>query len=135
MKIGVLLFAGFLALTGASVRPSAQSTDDKAHQQWLEDRYKEAKSIQPGMTRADLLKLFIEDGGLQMVPARSYVLKSCYVIKIQVTFDGPSGLAYKPGSDDQLKIVEVSKPYLEHMFMTNWGRDTLAGRLSNGWSN
>jgi len=53
-------------------------TDDKAHQQWLEARYKEATSIQPGMTRAELLKLFIEEGGLQLNPPRNYVFKELF---------------------------------------------------------
>jgi len=115
MKLGVLLIAGLLVVIGAGSSPVAQSPENKAHQQWLEERYKEATSIKPGMTRADLLKLFMEDGGLQEIPARRYVLKSCNLIQIQIKFAGPSGLAYKPVPDDRLRIVEVSKPYLERM--------------------
>jgi hypothetical protein len=115
MKFGGLLIAALMVVTVASVRPSAQVTDEKVHQLWLEQRYEEATSIQPGMTRADLMKLFMEDGGLQEIPSRRYVLKSCYLIQIQVKFDGPSGRAYKPVPDDQLKIVEVTKPYLARM--------------------
>ena len=114
MKIGVLLIAGLLVVSG-SMRPGAQSADDKAHQHWLEARYKEATSIQPGMTRADLLKLFIEDGGAQMASSRRYVLKSCYLIQIEVTFDKPWAASSRTVSDDELKIVEVSRPFLQHM--------------------
>jgi hypothetical protein len=115
MKFGVLLITGLLVVIGAGSSPVAQSPDVKAHRQWLEDRYKEATSIRPGMTRADLMKLFMEDGGLQEIPARRYVLKSCNLIQIQVKFAGPSGQAYKPVPDDRLKIVEVSGPYLARM--------------------
>ncbi|HEX3083690.1 MAG TPA: hypothetical protein VHP99_04145 [Pyrinomonadaceae bacterium] len=115
MKLGVLLIAGLLVVFGAGRSPLAQSGDDKAHQRWLEDRYKEAASIQPGMTRADLMKLFIEDGGIQMIPARRYVLKSCYLIQIEVKLEGPSQGDYRSVPDNELKIVEVSKPYLQHM--------------------
>ena len=114
MKIGALLIMGLLVVVGASRSPVAQSSDDKAHQQWLEARYKEATSVQAGMTRADLMKLFVEDGGIQTIPARRYVLKSCYLIQIDVTFDGPSR-ADRTVPDGELKIVEVSKPYLQRM--------------------
>ena len=113
MKIGVLLIAGLLAIIGARALSPAQNPDDKAHQQWLEARYREATSIQPGMTRSDLMKLFIEDGGLDAAPRRRYVLKSCYLIKIDVTFDKPA--AYSSAPDNELKITDVSRPYLERM--------------------
>jgi hypothetical protein len=115
MKIGMLLIAGVLVLMGVSMRPVAQSTDDKAHQQWLEDRYKEATSIKPGMTRADLIKLFMEDGGFYGTQARPYVLRSCFLIKIEVKFDKPYGFDSRSVPDNEFKIVEVSKPYLERM--------------------
>ncbi|HMH45526.1 MAG TPA: hypothetical protein VK557_18705 [Pyrinomonadaceae bacterium] len=115
MKIGILLIAGLLVIAGARTYLSAQTANDQAHQQWLEERYKEATSIKPGMSRADLLKLFDEDGGFQGIPASRYVLKSCQLIQIEVKFDTKYGVNYKPVPDENLKIVEVSKPYLERM--------------------
>ena len=115
MKIGVLLIAGCFALIGLRTVPPVQEKDDKAEQQWLEARYKEATSIQPGMTRADLHKLFMEDGGLQNIPASRYVLKSCHLIQVEVKFDTKYGVEYQPVPDENLKIIEVSKPYLERM--------------------
>jgi hypothetical protein len=116
MKIGIFLIAGLFAVIGASGLPSAQDPDDKAHQQWLEARYKEAASIQPGMTRADLMKLFVEDGGLQTNPPSRYALKSCYLIHIEVKFEGPAGTS-EPFRDNDLKIIDVSKPYLAQMVL------------------
>lgn len=87
----------------------------KLTKQWLEERYKEATSIKTGMSRADLMKLFDEDGGFQGIPASRYVLKSCRLIQIEVKFDAKYGVAYKPTPNEDLKIVEVSKPYLERM--------------------
>jgi len=115
VKIGILFFAGLLVIAGARTYPLAQTANGQAHEQWLEERYKEAISIKAGMTRADLLKLFEEDGGLQSIPAGRYVLKSCHLIQIQVKFDTEYGVNYKPTLDENLKIVEVSRPYLEHM--------------------
>jgi hypothetical protein len=114
MKIWIFIIVGLFAVIGARALAPAQNADDKAHQQWLEARYKEATSIQAGMTRADLKKLFIEDGGIQMIPASRYVLKSCYLIQIEVKFDkGAAGNGSV--TDDEIKITEVSKPYLERM--------------------
>ena len=117
MKIGIFLIAGLFAMIGARGLPASQNTDDKAHQQWLEARYKEATSIQPGMTRAELLKLFIEEGGLQLNPPRNYILKSCFLIHIEVKFEGPTGAASESVRDNDLKIIDVSKPYLARMVM------------------
>jgi hypothetical protein len=118
MKIAVLLIAGLIAVVGARALTPIQDPDEKAHQQWLEARYQEATSIKPGMTRADLLKLFTEDGGFQAgrisTPSR-YVLKSCYLIKIEVKFDKP--MAQSAAPNNEMRIVEVSKPYLEHMYL------------------
>ena len=115
MKIGILLIASLLITIGARIYPQAQTASDQAHQQWLEERYKEATSIKTGMSRADLLKLFDEDGGLQSIPAGRYVLKSCQLIQIEVKFNSQYGVDYQPMPDRDLKITNVSKPYLERM--------------------
>jgi len=114
MKIAILLIAGLLVVAGTRTYSPAQTANDQAHQQWLEERHKEAISIKAGMTRADLLKLFYQDGGIQTIPAR-YVLKSCMLIQIEVKFDANYGVDYKRMPDENLKIVEVSKPYLDRM--------------------
>lgn len=114
MKIVLLFMVGLWVLTGA--RPYApQAGNDQTHQQWLEARYQEATSIKPGMTRADLLKLFEEAGGLQSIPASRYVLKSCSLVQIEVKFATKYGLEYRPVPDKELRITEVSRPYLERM--------------------
>lgn len=94
------------------------------------------------MSRADLLKLFEMDGGLQLMLPERYVLKSCTMIKVDIKFDIPNetkntiipedlrfemasptvDLEGKPSStkkdlqfvpDEKLKIKTVSRPYLE----------------------
>jgi hypothetical protein len=65
------------------------------------------------------MKLFDQEGGfqgggLQQAPAR-YVLKTCFLIHIDVTFDRPTREASRNVPDEQLKIVEVSKPYLARL--------------------
>jgi hypothetical protein len=106
--IGLSLFATY------SMTTRGQDEPDQAHKHWLNDRYAEATSIQPGMSRADLLRVFEEDGGLQRIPATRYLLRSCHMIKIEVNFDTEYGQAYKEKPDADLKITKVSKPYLQY---------------------
>jgi AraC-like DNA-binding protein len=96
--------------------PSGRSEAGQGTRQWLEERYKEATSVRAGMSRAELLRVFDEDGGLQRIPASRYVLRSCRMIKVDVEFDVGYGQAYRVKPDKELKIKGISKPYLEHMY-------------------
>jgi hypothetical protein len=109
--IGLSLFA-----TG-SMSTRGQNELEEARRQWLYERYAEATSIKPGMSRADLLRFFEEDGGLQSIPATRYMLKSCNMIQIEVKFDTEYGQAYKEKPDADLKITKVSQPYLKYPSM------------------
>jgi hypothetical protein len=115
MKLGLL--AACLVSVAAALHFNAPQDE---HRRWLDERYKEAVSIKPGMTRADLHRLFSVDGGLQTIPDSRYVLKSCGMIKVEVKFDVPQGLSRESlidenaAADEALKIIEVSKPYLEY---------------------
>ena len=111
MKLGIVFIVALLTIVGAQSLPQDKNSEDKAHQQWLQERYKEAKSIKPGMTRAELLKLFWPNGGIQTPTAQSYTLKSCPLIKLDVSFDKYDFSNRQP--DDRVRIVEVSRPYLE----------------------
>ena len=102
-----LLFALVLAV---SLMTGVQADD--GHRKWLSDRIIEAHSIQPGMSRAQLLKVFDVEGGLQSIPATRYVLKSCPMIKIDVTFK--PGVAGRSISVTE-PIATVSKVYLDHV--------------------
>jgi len=106
--IGLLLFATY------SITTHGQGELEEVHRQWLYERYAEATSIKPGMSRADLLRVFKGDGGLQRIPATRYLLKSCNMIKVEVEFDTEYGQAYKEKLDADLKITKVSQPYLEY---------------------
>ncbi len=73
--------------------------------------------MRPGMTKADLLKVFTEDGGLQRIQRRRFVLRSCHLIKVEIDFDVPEGTplsAIPP--DNELRIKSISRPYLEPMY-------------------
>ena len=118
MLKSALLIACFISAAGAGVLRFAAPED--AHRRWLGERYEEAVSIKPGMSRADLRRQFSVDGGLQAIPAGRYVLKSCGMIKVDVKFSVPEGLSRESlleengRADEMLKITDISKPYLEY---------------------
>lgn len=81
---------------------------DQEHTQWIVHALQAIQTIEPGMTRSDLTKLFTTEGGLSTISQQTYVYRQCRFIKIDVKF--------APSSKDELptdKIVEVSRPYLE----------------------
>ena len=74
--------------------------------------------IKPGMTRADLLKIFTVEGGLSTGLQRTFVSQQCPYFKVDVTFravgrpekdhDGRVTLT----EDQRDEIVSISTPYL-----------------------
>jgi hypothetical protein len=71
------------------------------------------QKIQPGMTRADLLKTFTGEGGLYTAKHRTFGYRQCWEIKVDVDFDlsnpGQSVVDQQPTDI----IKRISKPYLE----------------------
>lgn len=89
-----VLILFLLVLIGAQNRASANtSMINSEHEKWLLERNKEARSIKPGMSRTDLLKVFAPapSGSDSKQPAR-FVLKSCPEIYIEVLFDQAGGI-------------------------------------------
>jgi len=77
---------------------------------------RECLKIRPGMTRADLLKVFKGEGGLCGPEARTYVNRRCSFIKIDVTFSLTDPNQRTDFLDQERPtdvITSISKPYLE----------------------
>ena len=70
------------------------------------------QTIKPGMTRADLKAVFVEEGGVSTRAQRKYVYKGCPYIKVDVTFDPVDDDKFVESAQD--KIVSISRPYLEY---------------------
>ena len=111
-----LLLIVCIGVSLGAMKTLSRAQCDQTHAQWIEERYREATSIKEGMTVADLQKVFTEDGGIQSLPSRRYILKSCMWIKIDVEFDIPQGDKQFP-SGANVRIKKVSKPYLEQMIL------------------
>ena len=69
------------------------------------------------MTRAELLTVFNEEGGLSTRTWRRYAYRDCPYIKVDVEFEVVgepiAGLSESPKD----KIIKISKPFLERMIL------------------
>jgi hypothetical protein len=119
--IGLVMFCSLTANVNAGSQVKDDADEQRKHEDRLWNKLLEAESIKAGMTRADLLKVFGEDGGLQGGPtSQRFVLRSCHLIKVTVKFElssAPRGAAPNLALDNEMKIIEISKPYLEPMTM------------------
>lgn len=90
---------------------------DVEHTQWVASVLRWTYDIKPGMTRKDLLRVYTVEGGLSTLTHRTYVLKGCPGIKVDVEFvpvgNVQDGLIESP--NDQ--ILKTSKPYLDYSHM------------------
>jgi len=120
--VAAAIILGVVCLLMRPARSAPQvkvvTQEEAKHYQWLLERLEETQSLRAGMTRADLLKVFEPDGGLQRIPPERYVLRSCYLIKVHVEFEFPKGTSRTNlPPDTELKISAISKAYLEPMTM------------------
>jgi hypothetical protein len=86
---------------------------DMEHWQWVASVLRSTYEIKPGMTRKDLLRVYTIEGGLSTRTQRTYVLKGCPGIKVDVEFvpvgNAQNGLNENPND----RILKLSKPYLD----------------------
>jgi hypothetical protein len=73
----------------------------------------ECQKIKPGMTRAELLKVFDTEGGFSTVTQRTFVYRGCPYIKVDVDFNlsDPKQKTLEERPTDT--ISKISKPYLD----------------------
>jgi hypothetical protein len=71
------------------------------------------QKIKPGMTRAELLKVFTTEGGISSATHRTFVYRGCPYIKVDVDFtlSDPKQKTVEERPTDT--IHKISKPYLE----------------------
>ena len=97
--------------------PPAGSAMDQNLTKQISDILRECETIKPGMTRADLAKVFTTEGGLSTATWNHYVHRRCPYIKVDVEFTlsdpKQQGWAERPTDI----ISKISKPYLEWSIM------------------
>jgi hypothetical protein len=91
---------------------------DMEHAQWLRSVIRWTAEIRAGSTRNDLLKIYTTEGGISTPLRRTYVLKGCPYIKVDVEFK-PVGRLERDGEgratlieDGRDMVTKISQPYL-----------------------
>src|SRR6267378_8709926 len=88
-RLMLLVLLGTITGSLASLharRAQGQDQSSQSHLTWVADALIRMHTIKPGMTRSDLLKVFTTEGGLSTRTHRTYVLKQCPTIKVDVEF-------------------------------------------------
>ena len=114
----IALSAIVLSLT-ISILP-AQGDRDSEQTEWIAKSLKEMKTIKVGMIRADLLKVFVTEGGISTPFNRTYVYRECPYIKLDVEFEplGSRDFEGRVTSETNEDVIKkISKPYLEWSVM------------------
>lgn len=84
---------------------------DSDQARWISASLPELGSIEAGMTRRDLLKVFMEEGGKSTRTWRRYAYRKCAFVKVDVEFAAVGDPGVVEGPDD--RITKISKPFLE----------------------
>src|SRR5882762_8038259 len=128
-RIPVLALLSILVIGGsASVRPTQSAIQEPCtqdHEAWVTHALEKMETIKPGMTRADLLKVFKTEGGLPPKGLqglrRTFVSRDCPYFKVAVEFEpvarldqtAPNPRFVTSIEDSRDIIVKVSQPYLQ----------------------
>ena len=81
---------------------------------WIVAHLPEIESIKIGMTRRELLTVFMEEGGMSWRTWNHYVYRKCGFVKVSVEFTPVGDANDGMGSLDD-RIKSISRPYLELM--------------------
>ena len=115
-KSGWLLIMGCLLISGISPSFTQQlSVIDEEHTKWVDHVLRDIQTLKPGMTRGDLARMFVEEGGISTRAHRKYVYRTCPYIKVDIEFSPSDRDPWKENPED--KIVNISRPYLEYSIM------------------
>jgi len=102
-----------LVVSAAKLEGQRSKDTSMRHTEWVGNTIKEIQTIKVGMTRKDLLRIFMAEGGLgSSRSSRTYLYRGCPYIKVDVGFQATQQLGerFKEFSDDT--ITSISKPYL-----------------------
>ncbi|HEY3988153.1 MAG TPA: hypothetical protein VGM02_02560 [Acidobacteriaceae bacterium] len=120
IRIVSLVLAVFVGMgMAAGQSPAKPPTVDSGLTRSMDQVLKDVSSIQPGMTRAELLKVFTTEGGLSTRDAQQFVYRRCPYIKVIVNFRKPddADIDWGDAPEEEWKgdiIQTISKPFLEY---------------------
>ncbi len=115
----IALSAIVLSLT-ISILPAQSDRNSEEQTKWTAKSLREMKTIKVGMIRADLLKVFVTEGGISTPLNRTYIYRECPYIKVDVEFEplGSRDVEGRVTSETNEDVIKkISKPYLEWSVM------------------
>jgi hypothetical protein len=115
----LVVFASAWCGVAASQSPAKPLVADPALTRSMDQVLKDVSSIQSGMTRTELLRIFTTEGGLSTRDEQRYVYRRCPYIKVMVTFRRPADADDDWGGAPEEEragdvILSISKPFLEY---------------------
>jgi|SRR5947209_15292046 len=122
MKKLLLTTSALTALAFALTLPAFSNQNKKEarglqavreHQEWVQKSLTEMETIRVGMTRADLLKVFVEEGGISSRTTETFAYRECPYFKVNVQFEPVGDVHGNDSGSHGDKIVNISKPYLD----------------------
>lgn len=108
---GILVVAAMIALL-ALPRP-APAQNSLSRNEWIGRALREMETIQPGMKREALDKVFVPSGEVSTPAQGHYNYKDCPYFRVDIDFTVANGADGKPVADPGDAIAKVSRPHLE----------------------
>jgi hypothetical protein len=113
----VLAAFAWIGMAGGQ-NPAKVPTVDADLVRSMDQVLKDVSSIQPGMSRGELLRVFTPEGGLATRDGQQFVYRRCPYIKVVVNFRKPDDADVDWGNAPEEEwngdvILSVSKPFLE----------------------
>lgn len=101
--------------------PAKSQCDSQSdHRAWVEQSLERMLTIQPGVTRHELMKVFTTEGGISTAMQRTFVSRDCPYFKVNVNFrravQGDKQTDWLQELDDDV-ITTISGPYLQFSIM------------------
>ena len=118
----LIIMAGVAIVSAVAIQGSPQLGQpeiSRDHVTWVAQALKRIQTIEPGMTREALLKVFTTEGGISTGLQRTFVSRDCPYFKVEVEFravgrpdrDRDGRVTLVEGGQDI--IVRISRPYLQ----------------------
>jgi hypothetical protein len=106
-----------LFLLIAAGNAAQENPVSRDHTAWVAASLRTMQTIKPGMTRAEVLKVFKTEGGISNRLQRTYVFRDCPYVKVDVRFK-PVGQEKDVLREDPADIIiMISRPYLDWSMM------------------
>ena len=117
--VTLLLAVSMWTGTAVAQKPADPLPTDTVLTRSLDRALKGVSSIQPGMTRGELLRVFTAEGGVSTRSTQQFVYRRCPYIKVVVNFrepaDADDNWMGAPEAEWTGDVIQsISKPFLEY---------------------